>query len=207
MTTPIAHRSIAALKVPKAIPAAITYSRNIVTKMSGNSYFPSPVPPLNEVSTATDELETAEKAAQLRTHGAVANRNAKRTALLAKLELLRGYVQNQADADHENAAAIIQSAAMQVRKVPTRPKRVFAAKQGAVSGSVVLVTASAGRRASYDWEWSNDGGKTWQPLPSTLQTKTSVTGLAPATTYSFRFRAVTRTGVSDWSQPASLLLK
>jgi hypothetical protein len=207
MTTPIAHRSVAVLKLPRPISAAITYSRNIVTAMTGNKSFTTPLPPLADVSAAIDQLEASEKSALTKVHGAVATRNQDRLALLAKLELLRGYVQNIADADREQASGIIQSANMQVRKVPTRAKRVFTAKQGAVSGSVTLVTASAGRRASYDWESSSDGGKTWQPLPTTLQTKTSMTGLQAGASYSFRYRSVTKTGVGDWSQPVSILLK
>jgi hypothetical protein len=58
-----------------------------------------------------------------------------------------------------------------------------------------------------DGRMSLDGGKTWVELPETLQARTSVTGLQPATTYSFRFRPVTRMGVGDWSQPLSLLVK
>jgi hypothetical protein len=207
MSTPIAHRSVAVLKLPRPVPAALTYSRNIVTAMTGNKSFPTPTPPLTDVTTAINDLDQAEQAALTKVHGAVATRNQQRLALLAKLELLRGYVQNIADADREQASGIIQSANMQVRKVPTRVKRVFAAKQGAVSGSVTLVTASAGRRASYDWEWSSDGGKTWQALPTTLQTKTSMTGLQPAASYSFRYRFVVKTGVGDWSQPVSILMK
>jgi hypothetical protein len=33
---------------------------------------------------------------------------------------------------------------------------------------VKLVTASAGHRASYEWEYSTDGGKTWATAPTTL---------------------------------------
>jgi len=63
----------------------------------------------------------------------------------------------------DKKAALIQSAGFAVRKT----------------------TASAGHRASYDWEYSADGGKTWVLLPSTLQAKTSVTGLAAGTTVQF----------------------
>jgi hypothetical protein len=96
---------------------------------------------------------------------------------------------------------------MPLKKTPVRKPRVFGVEQGAVSGAVKLVTASAGNRASYDWESSIDGGKTWAALPSTLQAKTSVTGLPAGTTAQFRYRAVTKTGVADWSQPVSLLVK
>ena len=40
----------------------------------------------------------------------------------------------------------------------------------------------------------------------TLQASTTVAGLTPATLYYFRYRAVTKTGLGDWSQILSLLV-
>ena len=65
----------------------------------------------------------------------------------------------------------------------------------------------AGRRASYEWQWSGDGGKTWTNVPATLQAKTTVLGLPSGTVLQFRVRAVTRTGEGDWSQVVSVLVK
>jgi hypothetical protein len=84
---------------------------------------------------------------------------------------------------------------------------VFAAKPGATSGSVHLVTDAAARRASYEWQYSTDAGKTWVSAPSTLQAKTVVAGLTPGVTVLFRYRAVTKSGEGDWSQPQSLIVK
>jgi hypothetical protein len=53
---------------------------------------------------------------------------------------------------------IIQNAGMSVRKPVVHGPRTFAAKAGAVSGSVKLVAPSAARRASYEWEYSVNGG-------------------------------------------------
>jgi len=206
-TAKTVHRTLASLKLPRPIPALIALAKSIVQSMTGNATFPTPEPPLATVTQAITDLETAQSAATARTHGAVAARNDKRTALVALLEQLRAYVQKIADANLDNAPAIIQSAGMNPRKVASRTKRVFAAKNGAVSGQVHLVTEAAARRASYDWEYSTDGGKTWQLLPSTLQAKTVMNGLQAATTVSFRYRAVTKTGETDWSQPISILVK
>ena len=88
-----------------------------------------------------------------------------------------------------------------------RKPRVFSAVQGAVNGTAKLVTASAGPRASYEWQYSVDGGKTWVAALATLQAKTTVTGLTSGTTVEFRYLAVTRTGQGDWSAPVSLLVR
>ena len=92
------------------------------------------------------------------------------------------------------------------RRRRTAP-RVFAAKAGALSGTANLVAASAGRRASYEWEYSTDGGKTWVFAPPTLQAKTTVSGLTPGATVQFRYRPVTKTGEADWSAPVPLIVK
>ena len=201
------HRSLAILSLPKPVPAIMTFAQRVVTAMTGNAAFPSPVPTLAEVTAGIAALQVAESAALSRIKGAVTARNDKKAALVALLQDLRGYVQKTADAAPENSAALIQSGGFTVKKTPVHKPRVFAAAQGAVSGTVKLVTASAGHRASYDWEYSIDGGKTWAALPSSLQAKTSVIGLAAGTTVLFRHRAVTKTGVADWSQPVALLVK
>jgi hypothetical protein len=206
-TASTAHRISAALKLPTSVPALISVVKAIIAAMTGNASFPAPEPTLASITSALNDLETAEAAALARTKGAATARNQKRTALVALLELLKAYVQKQADVNLATAATVIQSAAMVVRKVPVRTKRVFTAKQGTVSGSVTLITASAARRASYEWQYSSDGGKTWLLMPASLQAKTSITGLQSGSTYSFRYCAVVKAGAEDWSQPISFLVK
>ena len=206
-TTPKLHRSIASLKLPTRVPALITYADGIVKAMTYNPSFPSPTPSVAAVTDAINQLQVAETAALARTKGAVATRNEKRAALVSLLQHLRAHVQSTADANAENAASIIQSAGIAVKKTPVRAPRVFAAKPGLVSGSVTLVTHAAARRASYDWEYSTDAGKTWVTAPSTLQAKTTVSGLTPGATVVFRYRAVTKKGEGDWSQPSALMVK
>jgi hypothetical protein len=93
-----------------------------------------------------------------------------------------------------------------VKKQVVRPKHDFVAKPGAVSGSVRLVAKATGHRASYEWQWSSDGGKTLNQAPPSLQSKTTILGLPSGTICQFRFRAVTRVGVGDWSQIVTLLV-
>jgi hypothetical protein len=205
--TKTTQKPLVALVLPKPVPALITYATRIVTCMTGNAAFPSPVPALTEVTAAITTLQTAESAALARTKGAVTTRNEERAALVALLHHLKAYIQVQADAGGDNAASIIESAGVAVRKAPVRKPRVFAAKPGTNSGTVELITAAAGRRASYEWQYSADGGKTWVTVPSTLQAKTTVTGLTAGTTVEFRFKSVVKTGESDWSAPVSLLVK
>ncbi len=205
-TTKSTHRITIALGLPKQVPALIVYSQRVLEHMTGNPSFSNPNPPLTTLSTATAALQTAETAALGRAKGAVATRNEKRTALIGVLQQVRSYVQTTADADPANAMSIIEGAGMAVRKSPTHRARAFVAKQGPVSGVAQVVAEVAARRASYDWQYSTDGGKTWVALPSTLQAKTTVAGLTPGSTVQFKYRALTKSGEGDWSQPTSLMV-
>jgi hypothetical protein len=199
-------RSLVVLHLAKPVPAFITQATNIATRMTGNPYFPTPTPNLALITAAIGTLQTAEATAVSRIKGAAAARNQRRKELVALLEQLRTYVQTVADADEANAPAIIESAGFSLRKKATHTPRVFAAKPGPNSGVAVVVTASAGKPASYDWQYSIDGGKTWVLLTSTLQAKTTVAGLTPGVVAQFKYRVVTRLGATDWSQPVSLTI-
>jgi len=198
------HRSIVVLKLPTRVQALITYAQGIVKALTGNPSFPTVIPSLVTISAAIADLQTAETAALARTKGATVTRDEKKTALLQLLQQLKGTIQTAADANVENGASIIASAGVAVKKTVVRSPRVFGAKPGAVTGTAKLVAASAGHRASYEWEYSTDGGKTWVTAPATLQAKTTVAGLTAGTSVQFRCRPVTKTGEGNWTQPVSL---
>jgi len=207
MSTYTPHSYIAVLKLPPQVAELVKVGQSVVAAMTGNAFFPQPNPPLAQVTAAIDTLDTAQTATKSRAPGSVAVRDGARTAVLLALRTLKAYVQQQGDADPEQSEAIITSARMATRKAGNHTKVAFAAKPGDVSGSVHMAVKAAASRASYEWEWSADGGKTWTAAPPTLQAKTTITGLASGTTYQLRYRAVTKTGASDWSQPLSLLVR
>ena len=201
-------RSIVALDLPGPVPELITYVQTAVKGLTGNPHFPTTTPTLAALTTAVNALVDAENAALTRVKGAVVQRNAAKKALVQQMQLLRANVQSTADADPDNALAIIESAGMSVRRPTVRKPRVFAATPAATSGTVKLIAASAGPRSSYEWEYSTDGAKTWIALPPSIQAKTTVPGMAAGTTVQFRYRAITpKTGAEDWSAPVSLLVQ
>ncbi len=200
------HRTLAVLKLPRSVPALLTYAAGIVRAVSGNAYLTTPTPPVADLQTAVDELQVAEVAAQTRARGAAAARNDKRGALVALLEQLRTYVQTVADASPEKAPAIVESAGIAVRKPRTVVVPGLRARPGRVSGSVTLVAPAAGDRASYEWQYSADGCKTWTRLPTTLQSRTTVAGLTPLTTVVVRYRAIGKLGEGEWSRSLSVVV-
>jgi hypothetical protein len=206
MTSKLQHRTLIAAKFPVPVPALIKMAQAFVAAMTNNPHFPSSNPPLATLNTSIAALDAAETATKTRAKGTVAARNAARAQLVSDLHALKAYVQQVADANPDQAEAIIASAGMQVRRSTSRAKPTFAVRQGKISGSVKLEARAVALRASYEWEWSIDGGKTWTTAPPTLQAKTAISGLPAGTTVQFRYRSVTKTGAADWSQATSLLV-
>ena len=205
MNTPKTPRSIVKLAFPESIPVLIAVAKAIVAGLLGNASFPNPDPSVQAIQTAIADLETAEIAALTRAKGAVQTRDEKRAALVELLQQLKVYAQKILDANREHAPALAHSVAMDVRKPATRRVRTFAAKRGTLPGTVEVVTAAI-HHAAYEWQFSSDGGKTWQEAPPTTQSRTTIVGLVTGGSYSFRVRTVTKAGASAWSEPTSLVV-
>ncbi len=201
------NKTLAALRLPTGVPALLSVAEAIVEAMSISPSFPAPRPPLAAVRSAIKELHDAQVATVTRTRGTAAVRDRRLAVLVALLVRLKGYVEGVADDDPEHAVAIIESAGMHVKRSTARTKPGFDVQQGRVSGSVRLVARSAGERAAYLWEWKPDGGSAWHRLPQTIQARTVVSGLPPASTCWFRYRAVTKSGETDWSEPHSFVVR
>jgi hypothetical protein len=207
MRTVVIPRTLATLNLAKTIPQLIAQAKAMVAEIVANpTLFPSPNPSIAAINAQIAALEVSQTAALNRVHGAVEDRNVKARDLRGSLHMLRAYVESQANLDPGTAPATIRAAGILVRKVAVRTKLDFEVKQGAVSGTVILVAKAAGPRASYAWQWSLDE-KVWTDLPPTLKARTSMVNLAVPVMHSFRYRALTKAGIADWSQVVSLLVK
>jgi hypothetical protein len=199
------NRPLVALHVPRRIGAILTFAKSVAAAMTNNPALPSPTFPIATLQADLLALDTANALVLTRTKGAAEARDDKLAVVRADLDYLRAYVQQVADANPTEAEAIIERAGMSVQKPSVHTKGELVAKQGAVSGSVRLVAKSAGDRASYDWQYGTDA-KSWTVALPTLQAKTDIEGLTPATLYYFRVRSLTKAGVGDFSQVVSLVV-
>ena len=207
MRSTIIHRVLAALNLPEHVPDQIKSGEAVQSALTNNPNFPLPDPIIAAFNAALAKYSAAETAAQTRAKGTVAARNAAKVIYVGALHALKARIQQVADANPEQAEAIITSTSLAVKKSALRQKQGFVAKYGATSGTVHVTAPAAGARASYEWQYSIDGGKTWVAAPNTLQAKTTITGLPVATVVEFRYRVTTKTGQGDWSLPTSLLVK
>jgi hypothetical protein len=198
---------VVVLKLPRTAKGVLFVAKSILTAMRGNPYLPAPAVPLDTVEAHVDALAMADAFCLTRMKGARESRDVVLLDLCGDLESLRVYVQGVASRTAPaEAAAIVEGAGMSLRRIGARSKGELEAKDGRVSGSVHLVAKSVAKTASYEWQYSTDPAR-WIDLPPTLQAHTVVSGLTPATRYSFRCRALVRGGRRDFSQVVSVLAK
>jgi hypothetical protein len=198
---------VVVLNIPRTSKDFITYARAVHVALLGNNNFPNPTPTLDVFAADITALEEAETNAATRAVGAVALRDAKKRRVKEDLSQYRSYVQSvvATTASPIDAAAMVKSAFMGIRKPTTRNTPEISAKNADVSGKVILAAKSLGPSVVYSWEYSLDQSH-WTPIPDTMKARTEVSGLTPHSTHYFRFSPFTRAGRQGYSQVASLFV-
>jgi hypothetical protein len=172
------------------------------------------VTPNPALAVMLQQIQDATAAQQLvgKVKGAGATRDAKFGVLRTSMESQRMMVQGLCDQSPDQAAALIAAAAMKGVAVGTRHKELLALKNGLPSGTVLLdanarLLDSTSRHKTYNWESTVDG-KTFSPMPSTPNPKTSIVNLTPLTTVGFRVSVtVSKQPQGAWSQVVSILVR
>ena len=172
--------------------------------MSNNVLFPSPSISMAQLAnditayqaslSGTGKLSTAEKKSLKR-------------KLATDLKHLRNDVQIvvEQQTNVADALKVATGAGMTLKKTTKRNKPELAAKYTGISGVVELDAKAVAPSASYYWQFSLDA-KNWSSVPETMKHVTVISGLTPGQTYYFRFRALTRKGMRDWSQVVSVIV-
>jgi hypothetical protein len=198
-------RVIAVLDEPRTIHDYVAHAQFVASRVAADPVFASPRPPIAALLADVAALQEATVAALSRAAGTRAARQALAAQVHGELMTLRCYVQEVADAHPGEQAAIIARAGMSVKDARGPSKPTFEAKQLPVSGKVHLFARAEKRRASYDWQYSK-GEDAWLSGPRTVRADVTLEGLVRGAVYFFRYRTVTKEGVSDWRQSVSLLV-
>ncbi len=196
---------VVAMNLPKPANKVLALARSTVERMQGNPFFPAPNPPLATLVADIDALDAAEAYVLTRTQGAREARTAKLAVLRRDLKQLAAYVQSIADANVEEARAVVESTAFAVKRPSIRTKPAFQVVRGPTPGTVRLLAKWAADRALYGWRYSTDE-TTWVSLPDTIQSSTTLSGLAKLTPYFFQNRVTTKDGTGDWGETLAFAL-
>jgi hypothetical protein len=89
-------------------------------------------------------------------------------------------VQHAANAHPTDGHAIIATAGMSEKDARGPGRADFAVLQGKVSGTVILLARSIGRKATYEWHDTIDG-KHWTRVEPTHDAETTLSGLTRGT--------------------------
>ena len=152
--------------------------------------------------------------AETKARGSAKIRNTKCNALWSAMQVMQKFVQNLADAlPADSAASLIESAGLLVGKIGTHQRAVLTAVLTVTQGTVLLeanrlllVGSATSKRVQFNWQWSPDGGKTWNSVPSTPLASTEIPGLTALSTYSFRVSVTISKVTGPWSQAVALLV-
>ena len=165
------------------------------------------VPPIAEamLKGQVDALLAAMAAALDGGKKAIAERNHQKEVVIKSLRLLGHYAQENCKDD---MTTFLKSGFQPVVRVRSaaQPLSQFIRKidQGSNSGQLLVTIAAVLGALTYELRWAplGAGGApgTWTIHPvGKTRPATSITGLAPGTTYAFQVRSFANSGYSDWS--------
>jgi hypothetical protein len=199
------------------IPAVLARALAMYNAMLANvAMFVSPTIALTAflaLYTACSEAQANAK--ETKAKGSATLRNTKRDALWNAMESLQKYVQGLADVlSSESAVNLILSAGLLVAKTGAHHKALLKAALTITPGVVALSAnasllvgkADAHKKVMFGWQWSSDGGHSWNSMPMTTYASTEISGLTLLTTYSFRVSVTVGRTAGPWSDPVSILV-
>ena len=187
------------LKLP--IVQKITVARNIVTMLTGNTDFPTPDPPLADLTTASDEAQTANQEsiqakADSKTKTAV--KREKEDALDNVLRKMANYVQNKSDGNEakiEGAGFQVKADTGPVGELP--PPEDFSVTYGDEAGELDMhwdVVSGARSYVVQKNETDPVNESAWSDIDNPTKSKYTVNGLTSGNRYWFRVLAVGSAG-------------
>lgn len=187
----------------------VAKGRQIVTAMANNTSFPSPNPPLAEVTAALDELTQAfalVQAAKSELTTRVVTQDNAAAKVDQVLTQLAGYVESVAGKNE----TLISSAGMETKSSPSSPTlpsvpQALSANAGEHEGEINLFWKAVKGARSYTIEASQDpaGANSWTHLAIATSASKVITSLISGKRYWFRVAAVGAVGQSGWSEHAT----
>lgn len=182
---------------------------SIVGKMTGNTHFLTPNPPLADVQDAVDKLNAKieqQDLAWLTYHEKTVEVQEYRDALANVLENVRSYVGNIA----QGSETIIASAGMDVRQKPTPTvvlpaPRGVEANPGSSDGEIIVTWERVKGAKAYVVEMCYDIGDAanWTHYASVVSNKCYITNVESGTRIYVRVTAINKLGQGGYSDPAT----
>jgi hypothetical protein len=169
-----------------------TKAESILQMLTGNPFFPSPVPSLAELATALDAYKLALVEAQTKDKSKIATKRACRTALVTVLQELGRYITYVANGNEEKLVSSGFDVSRQREPSVLAEPGVVTVSQGISSGRLVASLPRVAGAYSYLYQITPDPlvpESTWDSMP--LNRSTGVfENLIPGQKYWIRVAAV-----------------
>ena len=182
--------------------------RNMVSKLTGNAAFPTPTPPLVDVTAAADALEAAIIAHEANPGpGEVLQRSLAFQEVKGLYTDLGGYVQAASNGDIDlikSAGGVVRRSASPIGELPA-PKKVTAISTP-FPGRIDISWGGVRGRSMYEpeiCEGDPNVEANWRVLFLTSKNRHSITGLKSDVVYYFRVKALGAAGASPVSDLAA----
>jgi hypothetical protein len=180
----------------------------IVTGITGNAAYPTPVPTLATLAAAGSAFTAAVQANDGGT-AAVARRDQARAAVVQVLRQLATYVQHASNGDRVvllSSGFPLQKQRGGVAVQPIAAPTGLTIRRGKASGQAVVHCTRVPTARVYEWRYAPAATPTAWTLSDTAAAASRVlAGLVPATLYVVQVRAHGRVGASDWSESVTLV--
>lgn len=184
----------------------IAFVRNVITLMTGNPSYVTPLPPLATLTTSVNAFETTVHDALDGGKIAIATRNAARVELLSLVRQLAAYVQGNCGAD---LVTLIGSGFDAVRAPspvgilpPPANQRLSITNK---SGELLFRFDKVFNAANYSIQTAADDTGPWKDEDLSTATRVTLTGLTPGKVYWARVCANGSQGPSEWGGPATAM--
>jgi hypothetical protein len=197
---------VALLLGTRSVTNKVEFGRHVVTSMTGNTNFTTPDPALADITTATDDLETAYDVAQGSGALAFSLMREQEAAWDELMTALGKYVDNIA----RGSESIILSAGMPTKKLSTPtavPARVVDVKATSVNSGELTIKWKPvrGARAYVGWVLEDEGAKS-SPVIKVTRARAIVKGLTSGTRYNVYIEAIGAGGVGPLSDIATSIV-
>jgi hypothetical protein len=188
-------------------PQMLANAQHYVQQLTGNAYFPSPMPPLAAITAQVSVLDAAYNLSLTRTRGMVTAMHLERKVLHTQLTLLAGYVESVSNSDPANAKKIFASSGIPEKREPALSPKIFTARNGKLKGTAII-DCKAERGATYIYQMTTDITKpgSWANIYIGGKVIFTMTGLVSGTRYFFRMAKSVKGIQGDWSDSIVLFI-
>jgi hypothetical protein len=181
----------------------------ILAAMAGNAVYPAPQPTLAVVGAARDAYVSAVLVAKDRSRTAILRRNQLRAAVVAQMRTLALYVQNACGGDPVKLASsgfpAQKGRGLRIGILP--PPQNLRLTRSLTAGELRARCNTVAGAMAYQWRWSTAQAPTaWTTSDPVSTASFTIEGQAEGTACNVQVRVFSRSGPSDWSDVAVMVV-